>query len=225
MPEIHIPKSGHVAFRKLIDLTAPEFDALLDAVAHTPPAASPDLFWKHVAEKVSNIPPKTVENIVDELFSLNYARENWSLSVEEFAKTLADAAVSQSPKKTPITTDEKNTLLIRVTRLLELKASLTITSKALDVLTDAERLFFTAKILTDVRPVFDEDGKNVEGAVIMHNLRIHYGQDNEHRDFFVALDTSDIKELRSVLDRADKKAESLQALLGRAKVSYLKIEE
>jgi hypothetical protein len=225
MPEIQIPKSGHIAFRKLIDLTAKEFDTLVEAVKQTPPAASPDLFWRRVAEKLSKIPRKTVESIIDELFSLNYARDNWGLSEEEFAKMASEAAFSQSPKKLPITEDEKKTLHLRLARLLELKASLSLTSKALDVITDAERVFYTARILTDIRPIFDDEGKKVEAAVIMHNLRIHYGQDNDHRDFFVALDTDDVKELRSVLDRADQKAESMQALLRGAKVSYLQMEE
>ena len=225
MPEIHIPKSGHIAFRKLIDLTPREFDTLVEAVEQTPPAASPDLFWRRVADRVPKISRETVERIVDELFSLNYARDNWGLSEQEFAKMASEAAFSQSPKKLPITENEKKTLHLRLTRLLELKASLSLTSKALDIITDAERVFYTAKILTDVRPVFDDEGKKVEAAVIMHNLRIHYGQDSDHRDFFVALDTNDVRELRSVLDRADQKAESLQALLRRAKVSYLQMEE
>jgi hypothetical protein len=137
----------------------------------------------------------------------------------------SEAAASQASKKSRIPEDEKNTLSLRLTRLLEIKASLSLTSKALDVLTDADRIFYSAKILTDIRPVFDDEGKKIEAAVIMHNLRIHFGQDNEHRDFFVALDTNDIKELRSVLDRADRKAESLQMLLNRAKISYLDMDK
>jgi hypothetical protein len=225
MPEMRIPKSGQIAFRKLLDLTAEQFDKLVNAIAETPPAASPDLFWSHVADRVLEIDRESVQLIVDELFSLNYARDSWGLSESDFAKMASEAAASQASKKSRIPEDEKNTLSLRLTRLLEIKASLSLTSKALDVLTDADRIFYSAKILTDIRPVFDDEGKKIEAAVIMHNLRIHFGQDNEHRDFFVALDTNDIKELRSVLDRADRKAESLQMLLNRAKISYLDMDK
>jgi hypothetical protein len=225
MADIRIPKSGHIAFRKLVDLPASDFEAMLEAVSQTAPAATPDLFWKHVAKGVPNIPETTIENIIDELFSLNYTRESLSASAEEFAKMVTEAVVAQSPKKSPIGPEEKDVLLLRLTQLLEWKASLSVTSKALEILTDAERVFYSAKVLTDVRPIFDDEGRNVQAAVIIHNLRIHYGKDSEHHDFFVALDTNDIKELQSVLERADKKAESLEALLGRAKVSYLKVED
>jgi hypothetical protein len=145
------------------------------------------------------------------------------MSETEFAKMASDAAGSQSSRKSPMTDDQRNLLAARLARLLGIKASLRITSKALDVLTDADRIFYSAKILTDIRPVFDDEGKEIEAAVIIHNLRIHFGQDDDHRDFFVALDTNDIKELRAVLDRANKKAESLQKLLSNAKISYLDI--
>jgi hypothetical protein len=225
MPEIRIPKSGQTAFRELLQLDETQFDALINAITKTPPAASPDVFSHHVADNVSTIERAVVERIVDELFSLNFARENWGVSEAEFAKIAAAAAAAQASKKSSISDDQKNLLAARLARLLEIKASLNVTSKALDILTDAERVFYSAKILTDVRPVFDDEGNKIEGAVIMHNLRIHFGQDNDHRDFFVALDTNDIKELRVVLDRADKKAKSLEELLNRAKISYLDITD
>jgi hypothetical protein len=225
MPEMRIPKSGQIAFRELLDLNDGQFDLLVDAITKTAPAGSTDVFWHRVAEKVPAIKRDIVERIVDELFSLNYARDNWGVSEADFAKMASDAAASQSSKKSPMTDEQKNLLAARLTRLLEIKASLSITSKALDVLTDADRIFYSAKILTDVRPVFDDEGERIEAAVIIHNLRIHFGQDSDHRDFFVVLDTNDIKELRTVLDRADKKAESLQKLLSSAKVSYLDIAD
>ena len=225
MPEMRIPKSGQIAFRELLHLDETQFEALIDAITKTPPAGSTDLFSHHVADKISTIERAMVERIVDELFSLNFARENWGVSEAEFAKMAAGAAAAQASKKSPISDDQKNLLAARLARLLEIKASLNITSKAFDILTDAERVFYSAKILTDVRPVFDDQGNKIEGAVIMHNLRIHFGQDNDHRDFFVALDTNDIKELRTVLDRAEKKAKSLEELLSRTDVAYLDITD
>ncbi len=74
-------------------------------------------------------------------------------------------------------------------------------------------------------PVFNEKGDSVDAAVIVHNLRIHFGEDSDHKDFYVALDTSDIQSLRDVLDRADAKAKCLQGLLKTSGVSYLNAAE
>jgi hypothetical protein len=73
--------------------------------------------------------------------------------------------------------------------------------------------------------VFDEKGETVDAAVIVHNLRIHYGQDSEHKDFYVSLDTSDIADIREALDRADAKAKSLEGILKRSGVSFLDADE
>jgi hypothetical protein len=97
--------------------------------------------------------------------------------------------------------------------------------KAMDVVLDHSHVFFHAKILTDIRPVFNTKGDSIDAAVIVHNLRIHYEEDSDHKDFYVALDTSDIQELREVLDRADTKAKCLQGLVKKSGVSYLDAEE
>jgi hypothetical protein len=112
-----------------------------------------------------------------------------------------------------------------LTKIFELRRSLSVTTKALDVLTSQDRVFYSARILTDLRPVFNESGDAIEAAVIIHNLCIHYGHDDDHWDFYVALDTSDIQSLRDVLDRADKKAGSVEELLRRSGVSYLDVDE
>jgi hypothetical protein len=97
--------------------------------------------------------------------------------------------------------------------------------KAMGVAADQDHIFLHARILTDIRPVFNNKGDSVDAAVIVHNLRIHYGQDSDHRDFYVALDTNDIQSLREALDRADTKAKCLQGLLKTSGVSYLDAEE
>jgi len=198
---------------------------LLKALERAKPAAAPDLFWKHVAEHASTIKASTIKMIVNQLFSMNYAIENLDISTEDFAKSVADAAFSEQSEEFPIDEADRDILKDRLTKLFGLKASLGLTAKALDISTDAQHLFYTAKVLTDIRPVFDEEGKVIEAAVIVHNLMIHYGDAGDHKNFFVHLDPNDVKELRAVLDRAEEKAKALRSLLQRSEVSYLDVEE
>ena len=223
MPEITIPESAYPAIRSLSQLSAEDFKTLLKALEQAKPAAAPHLFWKHVAKLATTISPSIIEIIVDELFAMHLALEVAPISTEQFAKKLSDDVFSE--QKLPIDETDRDILKDRLTKLFELKASLGLTAKALDILTDAQHLFYTAKILTDIRPVFNEEGKVIEAAVIVHNLLIHYGDAGDHKNFFVNMDTDDIKQLRAVLDRADQKAKTLQALLQRSEVSYLDVEE
>jgi len=63
------------------------------------------------------------------------------------------------------------------------------------------------------------------GALIVHTLKLEYKQGNEEKDFYIALDTNDVKKLREQLDRAEQKAESIKLMLNQAQVSYLDVEE
>lgn len=220
MTEIEIPESGHAAFRAVLTMSDSAFEALLRGISEVPPAATKSIFAEAVASK-SELPRETVEPIVNELFPLNEAPSSWELSIADFATMIAQATFEQTPKGSSLTEEQRDLLASRLAQLLQHSAPIRISSKAEDILTDTERVFYSAKVLTDVRPVFDEEGKRVQAAVLLHNLRIHFGQENDHRNFFVTLDTGDIKLLRDVLDRADQKAEALEALLRAAKVPYL----
>jgi hypothetical protein len=223
MPEITVPESAYPAIEGLVNLSAEDFKILLKALEQAKPAAAPHLFWKHVAMYAPAIKTSTIKTIVNELFSMHLALEDIPVSTEQFAKSLSEDVFSE--QKLPINEADRDILRDRLTRLFELKASLRLTAKASDVSTDAQHVFYTAKILTDARPVFNESGTEIEAAVIIHNLLIHYGDASDHKNFFVTLDANDVKELRLVLDRADAKAKALQSILKRSGVSYLDVEE
>jgi hypothetical protein len=225
MPKIRIPSSGHIAFRNLLALTEDQFGLLLKTLTHAPAAGSRDTYWKHVSQELPDIKSEILHTITDELFALSSARDNMGLSIDEFVRLIGEAAATQKDDEKVLSENEVGKLRVRLAQLLESKDSLALTSKALDVLTDAERVYYSARILTDVRPLFDESGRKIEASVIVHNLHIHFGKDDEHRDFFVLLDTNDVKDLRNVLDRADKKAESLQQMLRNVGLPYLAVDK
>jgi len=56
-------------------------------------------------------------------------------------------------------------------------------------------------------------------------LKIHFHKGNRHEEFFVALDTNDVRTLRAVLDRAEKKEAALRALLQTSGITYLDMRE
>ncbi|SRR6266446_2728359 len=225
MPDVTIPESARPAIHSLAHLSAEDFRVFLSALERAKPAGTPSLFSKHVAEHAPKISSSTIKMIVNELFSMNYAFEDMDIPPAELAQSVAEAAFLEQSEEFPIDVADRDILKDRLTKLFVLKASLGLTSKAVGLLTDAEHLFFTARILTDVRPVFNEEGDVVEATVILHNLVLHYGENDDHKDFVVTLDTNDIKALREVLDRADNKAKALKSLLKRSEISYLDLEE
>lgn len=225
MPEITIPEYAYPAIQKLAHLSAEDFNIFVKALEDAKPTASLYSFWRQVAKNASQISAPTIKTIVNELFSMNKSIENWNMSAKDFAKLVSDAAFSELSEEFQINEADRDILRDRLVRMLELKASLGLTAKASDLLTDAQHLFYTAKILTDLRPVFNEEGTKIEGAVIVHNLALHYGEGTEHKDFFIVLDANDMEELQMVLERAEEKAEALQSLMKNSHIPYLSVEE
>jgi len=105
--------------------------------------------------------------------------------------------------------------------LLSYESSLGTTSKALDVMTEHERILCGARVITDVRSVFADPAEKPTAAVIVHMLKISYHQNREHKDFYVALDSSDVRKLKEILQRAELKAKSLSAVLAGTGISIL----
>ena len=104
-----------------------------------------------------------------------------------------------------------------------------LNSKAISLGAAHERIFVSAQILTDLRPLFDDsitDKPEPDAAVICHTLMLHFiGSTGTHDDFFVVLSDDDIETMRDALDRAIQKAESLRTLLHESGISYLSSED
>jgi hypothetical protein len=101
----------------------------------------------------------------------------------------------------------------RVERILDVRL-LAATAKAIDVATEHERLFHGARIFTDIRSVFlEEPPASPVSAVLSHSLRIDFHSESGNDSLFVALDGSDLRVLRAVIDRAIAKADALQETL------------
>ncbi|MCE0498564.1 MAG: hypothetical protein LV481_11520 [Methylacidiphilales bacterium] len=224
-PEATIPEDAYSAIQALVELGTKDFDALVDALSKAKPAIDPSDFCKHLSEQSPQIKFSVIASILDELFRMEVARESWNLPVPEFAKHLADAALEEASEEFPITPESRDVLEARLSRIFESRKALSLTAKALSIVTDQPHLFYSAKLLSDIRPVFNESGKSIDAMVILHNLRIHYGDGEEHKDFVVTLDRRDIKKLRSVLERAEQKAETLRAFLKLSQTEYLDVED
>jgi hypothetical protein len=223
MASINIPKSAYQAIQSLTRLKPSDFEALLEALSKATPALGRGNFWSHVAPLVPQIKADEVKTIVNEILDMSEGMDILDMGVDEFATAIAESSVATNELK--LSQADEQLLRERLIKVFVGRKGLSITLKAMGVMVDQERTFYSARILTDVRPVFDEKGETVDAAVIVHNLRIHYGQDSEHKDFYVSLDTSDIADIREALDRADAKAKSLEGILKRSGVSFLDADE
>jgi hypothetical protein len=225
MTPFKIPESAFKAIQHLVNFSEPDFEIFLDALTNAEPSLDKDLFWTHVAEHAKKIDKKVVESILHEIFEMHEAWEPTVDGLDKFVDLMAMAAAEVKSENFKLNQDDQKKFKGRLKKIFEGRKGLETTVKAMDVLLEQEHTFYHARIVTDIRPIFNKSGDSVDATVIVHNLRIHYGKGSDHKDFYVALDTSDIHILRQVLDRAVSKANCLQGLVKQAGISYLDAEE
>ncbi len=192
--------------------------------------SKPTLYIENLIESVSKklenvVTPSDVKDMMEGLLALYGVRDSSDIETSKFIEYL-EIAITESGNFSNISKDELQVSKPLIAKLLDLDEPLSVASKAFNILLEHERVFLGSKILTDIRPIFNN--RKIEspfGAVIVHMLKIGYREGSESKEFFVALDTSDINKLEEVLKRAKDKEKAIQPLLKRADVAYLDIEE
>jgi hypothetical protein len=214
VPRLNVPERHRPALLHLLSLSSSDFDLLVSALAREPSGSSVPLRLPETP--IPGINKKTLDDITSAIGSFCTAWANArDVSADRFARDLAAAVTSFDAT---VSTSEAHE---RFRRILEID-SIAQFSKASSILTDNQRNFHEAKILTDIRLAFKPDPSDEPyGAVIIHFLEIVYHEGPRHEEFHIALDGDDLKSLILVLQRAQKKASKIRKKLDAAQIHYL----
>jgi hypothetical protein len=232
---LRVPPQALTAIQNFLELSDERIQEFLDALTK----AGSKFNTNDLAIEISNttkVPRSLTEGIVQILASLYMAREEQGVSVEKFldeglAPTLKPA-LFQAPKDKPkpdasSIVEATEALWSRLRSFLlgalVLDQTLGTAAKTGPVMTEHEKIFESARILTDVRLIFHPDlSEKPNAAVIVHMLRL------ATRDLFgaksaqyFALDTNDIRLLKHLVERAIKKEETLRSLMGSSGVTTI----
>jgi len=104
-----------------------------------------------------------------------------------------------------ISADSRKVLGERFYRALNI-GELADYARALDVATEFDALYHTARCFTDIRPVFSRSPVAVKGAVVVHNLRLDYFTTEDSKSVTITLADEDIQQLIDVLGAARERS-------------------
>ena len=95
--------------------------------------------------------------------------------------------------------------------------AITLSAKAADLSFDVERFCLGARIITDVRPVFDKERGNIVGTTIRQTMRLEYmANDGTVTSLSIGLDASDLVRIRQACEdaihKADVAAKTMQSI-------------
>ncbi|WP_166482199.1 hypothetical protein, partial [Scytonema sp. UIC 10036] len=197
------------------------FDAILDFLKEVLPFSSVTKIVSELSSKVNNVTLNDLQEIITAIFSLYSLRDRENVSKEEIVEGIVNAALF-SDEIPEFSGEEISQFQKRLTSLLEIEGSISITNKAETLLQEYERVYSNSRVITDVRPVFNgEPEKGVLGVLITHTLKIEYKDINGTKEIYISLDSEDLKNLSKQLSKAEEKSEALQSMLNKANIIYL----
>ena len=88
-----------------------------------------------------------------------------------------------------------------------------LAATAIELSYDYANLLRRTKVLTDVRPIFNDAGDGIDGAVVSFTMRLRYSNADGEHDLSIALDENDIKTLQEQCQRAILKARTASAMM------------
>jgi len=156
-----------------------------------------------------------LKEILETLATLYEIRSQREMTVEQFVDDICDAMEAlDSDERLPHA--QRADFAGKLLTLLNAEVFALI-AKAHDLMTEDERIFCHARILTDLRPIFGlnlEDGP--KAMVVVHTLKLDYhkqGSTKDHGEFYIALNADDLQALKKVIERAEVKAKTLSPTL------------
>lgn len=139
------------------------------------------------------------------LFSWHSLQRQHRLSVDDIFAGLQSGV--QQGKWSREEIDRWSAIEPALRRLLQNEQARTV-AKVLDLRYEYQNLLQNAQILTDIRPVFNMDASDINGAIVTYILQIRFDSaDNDH-SLSIAMDHKDVEQLAQECARALAKADT-----------------
>lgn len=212
MATLRIPDKLRPGVSLLRKMDRPTTDAIVTALRSAASARPRDLSaW--LSQHVTGLAKSDYLKLAEAISGLYSRLDATDESVAEFATAVRDAAVRASAPDVP-SEFELRLLEENLRRILDVERFATLV-KAWSLQFENERDFCSARIVTDVRPVFSRDVSSGPAAMLLqHHLKLAYHEGSQDlKYFYVTLTDQDLAELRRILDRAEAKSRSLTAAL------------
>ena len=204
MAQIQIPpqyRTALVGFVKMPDATA---ESIVSVFRNAGPTSTPKQIAQQVGSSINSLPASELTTLVHALVSLSAFRLSTNKSIEEVVSGVAENLASL-PESLP-----SEDVLRRIEPVLRLPY-LAVSSKAAYLKRDHQQILMDINILSDIRPVFEDDF--VKGAVIVHTLKATYNSDSEVHSLFLAMDDGDLTALKKAIIRAETKSKVLRTFV------------
>lgn len=204
MPKIQIPDSDIKSFLFFINLGKKERSKLVDLIINEPIRFEYYELAKTISQKLN----------LDNYLTLLFLKTIHSIFLLKYEFELTTKQIISDIRETLNTTkdlkDKLDELIKELTVLLNNAKNFELTSKALILSQSGQNILNSTKIVTDVRPIFDnEKSPNIRTNIMRHSLEIEYYEGPDRKNVIFQLTENDLENLRNKIIRAKKKSKNI----------------
>lgn len=216
LPRLSIPERFRVGIAAFVALPEEAFAELLKVIEENISAETAELAAAQILERLPSIPKSDLTKIINAMASLQSLNERSHVPAPVLAEDVADSLNQDSADR--VKGISRDVITSRVEQIVNGKDINITTAKIAEIQMEIERSFCRARILTDVRAAFSDDASEPpRGMTLLHTLQIGYHDDTGlHKEFYVTLESDDLKELKEAIERAERKKKTLEELLAKA---------
>jgi hypothetical protein len=214
MPLTRIPDRYEPGLVVILALSSDpkRFSELLEALKATRPLSQLSAFSDAIYSHLEQWKRSEILNVVRTLHSLSSYLADDEMTPVDLASQILEVMRATGKEKLSVPENVRGPFVEMLSSLLQVD-SIRLASKAFGLRHDHEREFCEAKIITDMRPVFADVHQKPTRVIVGHTLKLGYHEYGEHKEFYLALDGSDVAELKKILQRAEDKESSLRNLI------------
>lgn len=209
MPILNIPAEDRAGLAVLRKMPLDAFSVAIIELERSPDSTPP----------MPGVSPEEAKDFKKAIDTMYTVRSYAEVSVDEFVSDVCNALREDSE----LTPAEEPAFRERLVRVMHIDA-LSVAAKAVLLQNEHEHDFCDARVLTDARPVYGDDPSTPPAAMIINHilkLEYHQGAAGRLQEIYLSMGSQDIKKLKVVLDRAEKKATSLRAALELTKLRFI----
>lgn len=209
MAKLRISGKAEEGLRTLTDLPVGQVQSLCAALADK--ITIKLSIQEDVGEVILDLFPNLSEQANEVLSEAVIGIHFLSASGQRSAKDLADD-ISLAISKT----GDDEDIAQRVEKLTAILAvpSLKASAKAWSLVDEHDKIYIGSRVLTDVRPIFDDSiGDPLKASLVTHTLKVTARVNGSPKNYFIACDNDDIGDLIKNLQRALDKASFLRRII------------
>ncbi len=220
-----IPASEIRFFKQFLDTSGGDLQKLADELQFHPPTLNIGALCESIAPK-TGLSVDDVNNLIGLLWRLTLVRRRYELGLDDFVSAL-DEKLSDLSKEvwTQENREHWNERRSILVNLLNPDGAVAYGAKATELFWEQPLVFCAGRVITDLRPVFDDPAEALKGFLPFHTLVLRCLQNTEEKDIYIAMDVNDVRSLRKHLERAERKENLVRNELTAKQVSMIDAEK